>query len=68
MGVFFDPTAQVCGFTFMDGGGQLILLPIPGEMMSALVNDARRQLDSIDGALHWLSVPGVAVQQKAAGH
>lgn len=68
MGVFFDPAAQVCGFTFMDGGGQVILLPIPGEMMSALVDDARRQLDSIDGAIHWLSVPGVAVEKAPAGH
>lgn len=67
MGVYFDPSAQVCGFTFMDGGGQVILLPIPGDMMSALVDDARRQLDSIEGAMHWLSLPGVGTRPAPAG-
>lgn len=67
MGVYFDPGLQVCGFTFMDGGGQVILLPVPGEIMSALVNDARHQLDTIDGALNWLSIPGASTEKAPAG-
>ncbi|MBL8518811.1 MAG: hypothetical protein JNM76_17735 [Betaproteobacteria bacterium] len=58
MGTFFDPSLQVCGFTILDPDGRLILVPIPGEIMSALINDARRELDSIDGAMNWLSIPG----------
>jgi hypothetical protein len=58
MGTFFDPELQVCGFTIMDADGRVILVPIPGEIMSALVDDARRELDSIEGATKWLSIPG----------
>lgn len=67
MGTFFDPQYQVCGFTFSDSSGQKFLLPIPAAMMSALVNDARRQLDEIPGALDWTSQPGMAAQKTPAG-
>jgi hypothetical protein len=68
MGTFFDPHHQVCGFTFSDATGQKFLLPIPGAMMSALINDARRQLDSFEGSLNWISQPGVAVEQAPSGN
>ncbi len=65
MGTFFDVSNQVCGFTFTDGAGQMYLLPIPGEMMSRMVTDARQQMDSIDGFEHWISQPGVVVEKVA---
>ena len=65
MGTFFDPANQICGFSFTDGSGQRYLLPIPGEMMSRMVNDARQQMDSIDGVEHWISQPGVVVEKVA---
>jgi hypothetical protein len=68
MGTFFDPGNQVCGFTFSDATGQMFLLPIPGEMMSALVNEARRQMDSIEGVESWISQPGVVAQKVPDGH
>lgn len=67
MGTFFDPHHQVCGFTFSDATGQKFLLPIPGAMMSALVDDARRQLDAIEGAKDWISQPGVAAERVPSG-